>query len=82
MQCYELGVDNRANREEVEGFHEPVVDFLIVFVDACRVRGEEKCTFCLEVEEGSHLTAFVVASEEEHLIFEADLAGYEKKDSL
>ena len=36
-------------------------------------------TFCFEVEEGSHLTAFVVASQEEHFIFEADLAGYENK---
>jgi hypothetical protein len=29
-------------------------------------------TFCLEVEEGGHLSAFMIASQEEDLVFEAE----------
>ena len=52
VRCEELLIQNAGQRNQVKRIHQSVVNVLIVFIQA----------FVSEVEERSHLSAFVIAS--------------------
>ena len=52
MRCEELLIQDAGQRNQVKRIHQSVVNVLIVFIQA----------FVSEVEERSHLSAFVIAS--------------------
>jgi hypothetical protein len=56
----EFTVDNTRDWDIIEGFHDDFVDFLIVFTEA----------FSTEVEERSHLSAFVIATQHVYRLWE------------
>jgi len=68
VQGNELPIDDGADGEQVERVHKHIVNFLIIFIQA----------FSFKVEETGHLSALVVAPQEEHFILETDLYGVEK----
>lgn len=72
VDCQKPAVDDTAEREEVEGLHEHVVDLLVVLVKA----------LVPEIEETGHLPTLVISSNKVDGLREVDFEGVKQYEDL